>query len=109
MKSMIYWLIVVILVVFYFSQLGGMTIDEKPEPGQENYGWTYGGNETDIMESVLGRLVSEYLAGTYTTYPIGFYKSVTPSEEEQKRTGEIVEETTGLSGEGLSLIHISDL
>ena len=40
MKSMIYWLIVVILVVFYFSQLGGMTIDEKPEPGQENYGWT---------------------------------------------------------------------
>lgn len=100
MKSMIYWLIVVILVVFYFSQLGGMTIDEKPEPGQENYGWTYGGNETDIMESVLGRLVSEYLAGTYTTYPIGFYKSVTPSEEEQKRIGEIVEETTGLSGEG---------
>lgn len=53
-KSMIYWLIVGILVIFYFSQLGGMSIAEKPEPGQENYGLAYGGDEKDVMDSTLG-------------------------------------------------------
>lgn len=97
-KSMIYWLIVGILVIFYFSQLGGMSIAEKPEPGQENYGLAYGGDEKDVMDSTLGYLVSEYMNGKYATYPIGFYKAVTPSEADEKRIGEIIEQTTGLSG-----------
>lgn len=96
-KSMIYWLIVVILVFFYSSQLGGLSIDEKPEPGQEEYGLAYGGDEEEVMNHTLGYLVSEYMNGKYATYPIGFYKSVTPSEEEEKRIREIIEQTTGLS------------
>lgn len=96
LKSMIYWLIVIILTVFFFSQLGGMQIAEEPKPGLESYGSTTGGDEKAIMKATLGYLASEYSTGTYTTYPIGFYKTVKPNEEEQKRIGEIVAETTGL-------------
>ena len=97
LRSMIYWLIVVIMVIFFSSQMGSMEIEEKPEPGEESYGFTHGGDENATMEATLGYLISEYSTGTYTTYPIGFYKTVTPNEEEQQRIGEIVAETTGFT------------
>lgn len=95
-KSIIYWLIVLILVIFFSSQLGNMDIAKKPKPGLESYGRYYSSNEQDIMKATLGYLVSEYTNGKYVTYPIGFYKMVTPDKEEQKRIGEIISETTGL-------------
>lgn len=96
-KSMIYWLIVLILVIFFNSQLGSMEFAEKPEPGQEDYGTVSGGDEQATMEATLGYLCGEYSAGTFTTYPIGFYKTVKPDQEEQERIGEIIAETTGLT------------
>lgn len=98
-KSMIYWLIVIILVLFFNSQLGNLSIAEKPEPGQENYGRTYSEDKQDIMEATLGNLVSEYTNKNYSTYPIGFYKTVKPDKDKQNRIGEIIAETTGLKTE----------
>ena len=34
-KSLIYWLIVLILIFDFTTQLGEMEIDEEPQPGQE--------------------------------------------------------------------------
>jgi hypothetical protein len=51
------------------------------------------------MKFTLGALVQEYIRGSYTTYPIGFYKSVTLNEKEERQIREIVRETTGISGQ----------
>lgn len=37
-RSLIYWLIVLVLIFDFTSQLGDMEISQKPEPGQEGYG-----------------------------------------------------------------------
>ncbi len=96
-KSMIYWLIVLILVIFFNAQLGNTEIAQKPAPGQENYGMTYSTDPQKIMEATLGNLVGEYTGGAYTTYPIGFFKTVKPGEQKQKRIAEIIGEATGLN------------
>lgn len=97
-KSLIYWLIVLVLIFDFATQLGSMDIEKEPQKGQEDYGNKLSGDKNVIMETTLGMLVEEYDRENYTTYPIGFYKSVTLNEKEDKRIGEIVEETTGLSG-----------
>lgn len=96
-KSLIYWLIVVILALFFFSQLGDMAVASKPKEGQENYGVTYSKDKQVIMESTLGKLAEEYNRGTYITYPIGFYKSVKISDKESERIKEILEEAAGIT------------
>ena len=95
-RSLIYWLTVIILSLFFFSQLGDIQITGKPVKGQEDYGVKYSDDEQIIMENTLGRLAEEYYRETYSTYPIGFHKSVKPDEEENRRIGEILEETTGI-------------
>lgn len=96
-KSMIYWLIVIILAVFFNSQLGNMTTAAKPEPGLENYGRTYSLDPQDRMAATLGILVREYTSGQYVTYPIGFYKTVKPDDTKQQKIAEMIAEMTGLS------------
>ena len=39
LRSLIYWVIVLILIFHFTSQLGEMEIERKPEPGQEEYGY----------------------------------------------------------------------
>lgn len=97
-KSLIYWLIVLVLVFDFATQLGSMDIAKEPQKGQEDYGNKVSDDKNVIMETTLGLLVEEYVRESYTTYPIGFYKSVTLNEKKDRRVGEIVEETTGLSG-----------
>ncbi len=96
-KSLIYWLIVLVMIFDFASQLGDMDIEKKPEEGQEDYGNKLSDDKNVIMEKTLGLLAEEYNRQNYTTYPIGFYKSVTVDEEEDRRIGEIIAETTGLS------------
>ena len=97
-KSLIYWLIVLVLIFVFTTQLGEMDIRTEPQKGQADYGYKTSTDEADIMKSTLGALVQEYMRGSYTTYPIGFYKSVTLNEKEEQQIGEIVRETTGISG-----------
>lgn len=98
LKSLIYWLIILILILDFTSQLGGMEIMPKPQKGQEDYGFQYSSNPELIMESTLGALAEEYNRESYTTYPIGFYKQVTLDERDDKKIAEILKETTGLDG-----------
>lgn len=95
-KSLIYWLIVLILVFDFSFQLGDMEIDRKPEPGQEDYGSRISNDPELIMKSTLGELMEEYNRESYTTYPIGFMKTVTLDQEDDRRIGEILEEATGI-------------
>lgn len=98
LRSIIYWAIVLILIFHFTSQLGEMEIERKPEPGQEEYGYKQSRDPDTIMRITLGQLAEEYCRENYTTYPIGFYKSVTLNEEDDRRIGEILEETAGIAG-----------
>lgn len=97
LKSLIYWLIVLILIFDFSTQLGGMKVMEKPQPGEDDYGWTTSKDPNIIMENTLGALAEEYYRESYSTYPIGFYKQVTLNAEDDARIGEILKETTGLA------------
>ncbi len=97
-RSLIFWLIVLILIFDFTTQLGEMEIGEEPQPGQESYGYRQSKDPDIIMRSTLGQLTEEYVRENYTTYPIGFYKSVTLNEKDDARIGEILEETAGIAG-----------
>lgn len=97
-RSLIYWLVVLVLLFDYTSQLGSTEIETKPEKGLESYGFKSSDDENIIMKTTLGLLVQEYDQGRYTTYPIGFYKRVTLNKKEEQRMEEIIQETTGISG-----------
>lgn len=95
-RSLIYWLIVLVLIFDFTSQLGDMEISQKPEPGQEGYGNLKSSDPELIMESTLGQLTEEYWRESYTTYPIGFYKNVTLNEADDRRIAEILGEAAGI-------------
>ena len=97
-RSLIYWLIVLVLIFDFVSQLGGMDIAKEPQKGQEDYGFKVSSDKNVVMETTLGLLAEEYLRENYSTYPVGFYKSVTLSEKEDARIGEILSEATGAAG-----------
>lgn len=96
-RSLIYWAIVLILIFDFTSQLGDMAIKTKPKPGQESYGMKVSDDPYLIMKSTLGSLTEEYVREKYTTYPIGFYKSVTLNQEDDRRIGEILKEAAGIA------------
>jgi len=51
LKSMVYYIYVVVFVLFLSSQLGGDITEnlQRPQPGQESYGMTNSQKESDIM------------------------------------------------------------
>ena len=59
-KSLIYWVIVLILIFDFSTQLGDMEIERKPKPGQEDYGSRMSRDPELIMKNTLGGLVEEY-------------------------------------------------
>lgn len=101
LKSMVYYIYVVVFVLFLSSQLGEGLADEmeKPEQGQEYYGMVKSHDETVIMEKTLAGLVQETSWNSYATYPMGFYKGVKLSNEELSKMEAIIEECTGKSWE----------
>ena len=98
-KSLTYWLLVIIMVLFFASQMGQMDMEKAPEKGLEDYGVKPSKDKNIIMSATLGMLAGEYAEGRYTTYPIGFVKSVTLGKEEEAKVGEILKEATGLDKE----------
>lgn len=103
-KSLIYLLYIVLLVVFFASQLGGIgsNMISAPKEGQEDYsryGYKTDISEEDIMRSALGKLVTDYYHDVYVTYPVGYTKYVTLSEDEKAEIADIIRETTGLEND----------
>ena len=74
LRSMVYYLYVVIFVMFLSSQMGEVvTADlDRPKPGQESYGSTSSHEEGAVMEKILAGLVMETYHNSYATYPMGF-------------------------------------
>lgn len=96
-KSTTYYLFVIIMVIFYFTQTGGFTDIAKPLPNQESYGTRDSENENEIMESTLGKLLEDWYQNTYIAYPTGFYKKISLNESKADEVGKILEEATGKS------------
>ena len=96
-KSLIFYLILLILVFFYTSQMGALEPFQKPEQGEtDSYGMRPSNDPQAIMEATLGMLVTDYEANRYTAYPMGFYKEVILTEEKQEKIHRILTECTGM-------------
>ena len=99
-KSLIFWLYVLALCLFFFSQMGTITFESKPEPGQEgSYGYKLSDRKEDQMSGTLGLLAESWMQDSFTTAPVGFTKKVTLNEEEKEEIASILTKDTGLSTE----------
>ena len=99
LKSMVYYLYVIIFVMFLSSQMGEVITDrfERPERGQESYGSVNSHEESAVMEKKLAGLMQETEHNSYSTYPMGFYRGVTLNDGELNEIVSIIEECTGKS------------
>lgn len=97
LKSITYYIFVACLVIDFLTQMGTFETVDKPEPGQEDYGYIRTENKEVIMKEALAGLADEYERNEYITYPIGFYKRVVLDDEEQKQIEECILRITGLS------------
>ncbi len=97
LKSIIYYIFLILLVADFISQMGTFDAVEKPEPGQDSYGYVRTENKEQIMQNTLEGLIREFNNNSYITYPIGFYKRVVLNEEEQAKVKEMLLRITGLT------------
>ena len=58
LKSLVYYIYVIILILFLTSQMSGDSVKDlkEPEKGQDYYGMVVSMDETDIMERTLAEL-----------------------------------------------------
>ena len=88
------------------SQLTGGSILEKPEKDAESYGMKNKEVPEKIMCGGTDKLIMEYLANSYATYPFSYYKEVVLNENEQKEILAIIKEITGLNEQQIH--HLPD-
>lgn len=102
LKSLVFYIYVVIFVLFMTSQMGSDETDlQEPLPGQSYYGMIATRDEQQIMELTLAGLVEDVYHGSFATYPLGFYKAVTLTGHEEEQMKEILERCTGKDFETL--------
>ena len=120
--SIVYYLFIAILVFSWFQNFHGVTQKEinwakgiapadigferplllKPSKDDGYFGTKLSeDNPEAIMTGVTRALLSEYEANSYATYPLGYYKVITLSGDEQKQVLGILCEITGLTEEEL--------
>ena len=120
--SIIYYLFIAILIFSWFQNFRGVTQTEinrangialadigferpllsKPSEEDDYFGSKVSeDNPEAIMTGVTRALLSEYEDNSYATYPLGYYKAITLSDDEQKQVLEILCEITGLTEEEL--------
>lgn len=109
LKSLVYYIYVVVFVLFMTSQMSseGYAKLQEPVPGQSYYGRTVTKDEAQIMEGTLTDLLRDVLGNSFATYPLGFYKRVTLTDSERKQAEDILERCTGKSFEALAEEMIS--
>lgn len=120
--SIIFYLFIAILIFSWFQNFRGVTQTEinwangiepadigfeRPLLSKSSEKDDYFGSKVSednpeaIMTGVTRALLSEYEANSYATYPLGYYKAITLSGDEQKQVLEILCEITGLTEEKL--------
>lgn len=101
-KSLIFWLYILAVALFFFSQMGTITFEPKPQPEQEgSYGMKLSDKPEDQIQGALGNLAESYFHNSFTTAPIGFNKHVNLNDSEKQKVETILEEMTGLPIEDL--------
>lgn len=125
-KSLVYLLFILLLVANWNQNFAGITADEigkaegtrstteliqfdrpvlkEPSAEDEFYGSKYVENSIKIMRGATDKLLSEYKANLYATYPLGYYKAVSLDKKDQEKVLSILCEITGLTEE-----HLMDL
>ncbi len=100
-KSLIYWIYVICVLLFFFTQMGSPEFDAKKPVKTENgvYGTVFSKDEKDIQEVLLGELAQDFYENSWRTYPAGFIKYVKLDEKETQEIDNILEEMTGLTEE----------
>ena len=102
--SLTFLIYIIAVSGFYFTQFVP-DIEEKISPPLQNsddYGTIAKEIPEILMPSATEGLITEYLRGYYTAYPIGFYKEVKLSEKKSAQIVEIITEITGISKQELS-------
>lgn len=102
LKCLTYYAILICILLFYTTQMGNVEMISKPQPGQKSYGYTYSEDKSVIMNETANLLKQEYIMNQYGTYPIGFYKKVVLSKENQTKIEDILTEITGEDAEKLA-------
>lgn len=69
----------------------------RPSPGDSSYGSIVKEVPEVLMPAAVESLISEYLAGSYTTYPFMFIKKVKLKESDTVKIADIIEELTDIS------------
>lgn len=97
LKSMVYYIYVIVLILFLTSQMSGDSVNDlqKPKEGQDYYGTTVSTDKTDIMERTLAELLQEVYHNSFSTYPVGFYKGVVLDDNELEEIKDIIEDCSG--------------
>lgn len=109
LRSLIYYIYIVIFVLFITSQMGDtgwIGALEEPQPGSDYYGYGHSDEPDDIMEEAIETLFEETYRNNYNTYPFGFIKRVTLTEEELAGIESELERCTGKSFEELIELYI---
>ncbi|MDE6087389.1 MAG: hypothetical protein K2G25_03290, partial [Oscillospiraceae bacterium] len=101
--SLTFVIYLVAVVGFYITQFrpDGREPIPQPMPGLEDYGTIAKEVPEILMPAAADGLLTEYLRGYYTAYPIGFIKKVKLSEKKSTRIAEIITEITGISRQEL--------
>lgn len=121
LKSAVYYVFIIVLVLFYISQLGGSVSNDVskniPNDGnplvapqkvaniEEYYSihnqYPYGQKESMETEKVIPNatinLIREYQKNSYTTYPTGIAKSIKLDQNKTQTVEKYIEEITGSS------------
>lgn len=120
-KSLIFWLYVICLVVSWSVNFLGVTSEEisaadrpltvhsdgslpvlrKPMQGDKAFGIKKREIPDKLMTGAADQLLIEYKQNRYQYYPLNYVKFKTLGKEQQNRIKEILEEITGLSEEQL--------
>lgn len=99
LKSLVYYIYVVIFVLFITSQMSSESELQEPKPGQSYYGETVIRDDTLTMERTLANLLQDICHNSFATYPIGLYKEVNLTNDEMGQVIAILERCTGKSFE----------
>lgn len=91
------------VLAMYFSQFHNDCDKplKRPQSSDTYYGMTAREVPEILMPAAAEGLVCEYLGGSFTAYPYGFYKNVRLSKNKKEKLAEIITEITGLSAEEL--------
>lgn len=101
--SLTFLLYTAAVLAMYFSQFDGDLREPlvPPVEGYDNYGTVAKEVPEILMPAAIDGLVGEYLSGSFTAYPIGFYKSVRLNEKKKDQLCDIIYELSGITRQEL--------